>query len=173
MRFGPCLLALVLFSTLSIADAAPPEHAPVAQHTLLAKLAGDWLQHIQVFPAPGAPPIAADGTVHGEMILGGRFLKLDLKSVNSGMMILGFDTRHNRYTYYSIGDNGTFAVTAEGDYDPLRRQLTLRGFDEEAGGLTPFRFCIQFEDDGSYSYDLFFTRDGHEAKFLHTTHRRR
>src|SRR5437879_1438648 len=48
--------------------------APTAEHERLKSMVGDFAATVKAYDAPGQPPHESTGTMHGEMILGDRYL---------------------------------------------------------------------------------------------------
>jgi Protein of unknown function (DUF1579) len=65
---------------------------PGEPHKHLARMAGDWTFTNKMWMAPGQPPAESSGTMHGEMILGGRYVQTVWKGDMMGMPFEGHGT---------------------------------------------------------------------------------
>ncbi|HEY6329689.1 MAG TPA: DUF1579 family protein [Blastocatellia bacterium] len=110
---------------------------PGDEHKKLAQLAGTWQMEAKFFLSPGSNPLIAHGGAENRMILGGRFLKSEVKGSGplsfEGLNIIGFDRRYSKYTMVEYDTEGTYYVTADGQFDPASNSILLSG---EADGPT-------------------------------------
>jgi hypothetical protein len=65
-------------------------------HAYLKTFAGEWKVASKAWMQPGAPPETADNYAKAEMIMGGRFLKMEFKGTMfgqpfEGLQIVGYD----------------------------------------------------------------------------------
>ncbi len=136
---------------------------PGPEHELLKGLEGKWTQDLTMWPEPGGQYMTSTCMGEATMILGGRFLQIDTKGVIFGMdgqsmQLLGFDRRHKKYTIVGFDTQGTYYVTAAGDYDPKTSTLTLSGEDIDPifNMVQKYDFVIKIIDKDTHSWSIIF-----------------
>jgi hypothetical protein len=142
---------------------------PGPEHAELAKLVGQWETKMAIQMQMDAPPMESTATGSARMILGGRFL--EIVSTGSFMdmdvesrTIIGFDRRHEEYTFVGLDTLGTYWVTAKGkrgedgvirmrgsDDDPMGQQIYA--FEYEILGEDEYMYRVIFEQIGPQKYD--------------------
>ncbi len=95
---------------------------PGPEHALLKHRVGKWTAKIQMWSAPGATPIVAEGTSVVEPIMGGRYLRDTTKSDFQGQpfegsSIVGYDKLKKKFVSVWIDNFGTGFTTSTGKYD--------------------------------------------------------
>ena len=95
---------------------------PGPRHRELAALEGKWNSRTRVWESPGAKPLEFAGSAEYRMILGGRFLELESRSLvngveDHGLGIYGYDAFKEKYSFYYIHDGETQALIGLGDRD--------------------------------------------------------
>jgi uncharacterized protein DUF1579 len=95
---------------------------PGPRHRELAALEGKWNSRTRVWESPGAKPLEFAGSAEYRMILGGRFLQLESRSLvngieDHGLGIYGYDAFKEKYSFYYIHDGETQALVGLGDRD--------------------------------------------------------
>lgn len=159
-------------------DAAMKAAMPGPQHEVLKVFEGKWIQKIVTRLDPTAAPASVDGISEGRMILGGRFIQIEntgeMAGLNvSSLQIIGYDNRRQRYFTFGLDELGTYAVMAEGDYNPTTKILTMFGETEEGGVRVKFRFEFKVVDNDHYTYVVVFTLpNGTEVRPVEIDHRR-
>ena len=93
--------------------------AVTENHEFLKKYAGNWDCQVKGWTAPGQPPTVSRGSFQGEMILDGRYLKMDFTGEMfgqpfSGLQIIGFDNMQQKYTTLWIDNSSTFFFMTSG-----------------------------------------------------------
>jgi len=170
LLFIPLLAILGLSSTshAQMSQEDMEKAAKLAQpgpgHEVLKLFVGKWKSAITAHFDP-TMPMKGKGQTTNTMILGGRFLQMEGDGTMMGMkvanvQILGYDNRNGKYFIFSIDEMGTYAVTAEGDYDEATKTLTLRGTEQEGDMKFDFRFVIQFVDKKTIKMDVIFAFPG-------------
>lgn len=170
------VLALSLFAIVGIASIAQAQMSdeqmqnamkmaqPGPAHDVLKHFEGKWKSTITSYFNPSAP-MKGTGKTTNTMILGNRFLQMEGDGTIMGtkvanMQILGYDNRKGKYFIFSIDEMGTYAVTAQGDYDEATKTMTLHGTEEEGGMKFNFRMVMQFVDKKTVKFDLVFDFPG-------------
>src|SRR5207237_831498 len=62
---------------------------PGAPHQQLARMAGDWTFTSKAWMMPGQPPMDSAGTMHADVLLGGRYVEHHWKGDFMGMPFEG------------------------------------------------------------------------------------
>ena len=122
---------------------------PGPEHGLLARLVGRWSAEVEVWPtSDSAEPTLTSVELEAEMILGGRFLRIESGAGTPGerVTILGFDRRWKEFTLLELATSGTHVVQARGGYDPGARRLDLVGADRDP--------VLEMARHYSYAYDF-------------------
>jgi hypothetical protein len=117
---------------------------------VMAESAGEWKYKMKMWMDPNGDPMVTEGTSSGEMILGGRYLKMVYKGTAMGMpfegwMILGYDNTTHEVTSVWYDNFGTGTSIAKGTYDAASKTLTLQGssVDPTTGKDAPYKQTIQ------------------------------
>lgn len=135
------------------------QSATAEEHKLLEALVGTFKAESRMFadPDPAAPPLTSHGTSKAEWILGKRFVKVETsvgkdaakkEIATDSLTIYGFDTRTRKYTVLGLDTQGTYSVSAEGDYDKDSKELRLLGSVTEGGQKIKFKWNIKLADKG-------------------------
>ena len=155
--FVPALAcaALILAAPAWSADEADPNQAamaemtaaykaagePGAPHKFLERLAGRWSAKVKLWSGPG-DPVEARGVALNEMILGGRFLRMEYKGEMMGetfvsLSLDGYDNTTKKYTGVWIDSMGTTMYTYEGECaDPCMTRTMHTEYVDPATGKT-------------------------------------
>lgn len=167
------VVALTLPATAQEEGAMAPETAammeawekaatPGPNHELMASFAGKWAFTTKYWMAPEAPPQESKGTMTSEMVLGGRFV---VDTVHGEMMgqpfegigISGFDNVKGRFVSVWADTMGTGIMTAEGDFDPQTKTMTMIGIytDPLTGGSKQTRMVTHLESEKRHVMEFF------------------
>lgn len=114
----------------SVVDEMTRYLAPGPRHQELSALAGTWTTRTRVWESPDARPLEFPGSAEYRMILGGRFLQLESRSLvngteNRGLGIYGYDASKEKYSFYFIHDGDTQALVGLGDRDSTGGVITF------------------------------------------------
>lgn len=112
---------------LELARKSPP-------HKMLSKLEGKWDLDYKLWINPNADPEEGSGTADAEVILGGRFLQINMvysiyEKEFTSEHIFGYDTDVNRFSLYSIDEFGTDAIFEYGDFNVEEESIIFIGKD--------------------------------------------
>jgi hypothetical protein len=140
--------------------------ATAPEHKLLDPLVGTFAQAIE-YTGGGGAPVAVSGEARGKWVLGKRFVNIHAESAPGeefkfeSIAYFGFDTNKKKFTAFGLDTAGTYAVTAQGDYDAEKKRWVLEGESDEPGiGRVPFQFVISLGDNGSWSHEVLFKMPG-------------
>ncbi|HEV8242233.1 MAG TPA: DUF1579 domain-containing protein [Thermoanaerobaculia bacterium] len=130
---------------------------PGPQHQHLAKMAGDWTYDITLWMAPGAPPMKSNGTMHGEMMMDGRYLHEVWKGDMMGAPFEGHSTEgYDNVAKHWFGtwmDNmSTGMMTSTGTCNEAMDSCTYSSemYDPMSGQKTTSRTVITWLDANSF-----------------------
>lgn len=150
--------------------------AVTADHEALKYFAGRWKVEAKMWMAPGAPPTESVNANVGEMILGGRYVRLAYKGQMmgqpfEGLQISGYDNIAKAYTTFWIDNSSTSFYLLKGTYDAAKKTYTFTGrWADPVGGETPVRMVIKIVSPDEYMSETYMTLpDGKE--FLNMTDR--
>jgi hypothetical protein len=157
---------------------------PGPEHERLAGLAGKFNVEVKLWMSPGAEPMLVAGSGENRTILGGRFLEMAAVTGEGamethGLILLGFDRRHEKYTLINMDNWGTYYITAAGTFDKASGKIVMSGEDEDPvmEHTQVFDWTLQIIDDDTYVFEVIFkdemhTRGGPDFKMLEFTGRR-
>jgi hypothetical protein len=174
-----CLLALMSVPVLAQEEKPPagmpdmnsPEMQAMAQamspgpeHKRLARMAGDWTYTSKMYMAPGAPPMEWGGTMHGEMILDGRYLQAVWKGnvmgqPFEGRALEGYDNLTKKHVSSWVDNMGTGIMYSTGTCDADGKVCTSMTaadmMDPMTGQMTSTRMVVTWKDDKSFNMEMY------------------
>ena len=112
---------------LELAKISPP-------HKMISKLSGNWNLHYRLWIDPNSDPEEGDGTADANIILGGRFLQINMdysiyEKEFTSEHIVGYDMDVRRFSLFSIDEFGTDAIFLYGDLDLDIESVVFAGVD--------------------------------------------
>lgn len=135
--------------------------AVTADHEALKYFAGRWRVEGKMWAAPGAPPTESVNSNEGEMILGGRYVRLTYKGEMmgqpfEGLQISGYDNIAKAYTTFWIDNSSTSFYLLKGTYDAAKKTYTFSGlWADPVGGETPVRMVIKIVSPDVYESETY------------------
>ncbi len=181
MRIRPivvlCLLALAL-TVPAVAQEEPKAAAPAMggaemeammkamtpgePHKHLARLAGDWTYSSKMWMDPSAPAMDSSGTMHAEVLLGGRYVEHTWKGSFMNMPFEGrgtdaYDNVAKQYVSTWIDSMSTGIMYSTGTCDDAGKSCTQSGsyWDPMTGKQSTMRSVITWPDDNSFKMEMF------------------
>lgn len=143
--------------------------AVTPDHEALKYFSGRWRVEAKMWAVPGAPPTESVNTNEGEMILGGRYVRLAYKGEMmgqpfEGLQISGYDNIAKAYTTFWIDNTSTSFYLLKGTYDAAKKAYTFTGrWADPVGGETPVRMVVKIVSPDEYVSETFMTLpDGKE-----------
>ncbi len=154
---------------------------PGPQHQHLARMAGDWTFTNNLWMAPGQPPTTSEGTMHAEMMLGGRYLEEHWMGTMMGQPFEGrgtdaYDNVTQRYEGSWIDNMGTGIMTSSGTCDDTGKvcNFTAEASDPAKGGKTTVREVLTWVDDNTFSFAMYGAGpDGKDMKMMEIVAKRK
>ncbi len=135
--------------------------AVTADHEALKYFAGRWRVEGKMWAAPGAPATESVNTNAGEMILGGRYVRLSYKGEMmgqpfEGLQISGYDNIAKAYTTFWIDNSSTSFYFLKGTYDAAKKTYTFTGrWVDPLGGEMPVRMVIRIVSPDVYESETY------------------
>jgi hypothetical protein len=148
--------------------------AVTENHVYLKNLEGRWKVTSRAWMAPGTPPQTSESVGTGRLILGGRFLEMEIKGMMfgqpfEGLQIFSYDNLKKKYVTFWIDSTSTMFYFTEGTRDAAAKTVTETGLwpDALTGGLTKVRSVTKWVSPDEFVYELYMTgADGKEFKTL-------
>jgi hypothetical protein len=183
MKMDKAVLALAFFVLIAVPGRAQMSQqdqakameaymkagAVTADHEALKYFAGRWKVEAKMWTAPGAPQTESVNANVGEMILGGRYVRLSYKGEMmgqpfEGLQISGYDNLAKAYTTLWIDNTSTSFYLLKGTYDAAKKTYTFTGrWADPVGGETPVRMAIKIVSPDEYVSETYMTLpDGKE-----------
>jgi hypothetical protein len=191
-RKSLALICLVAFLAVSLAGAAQQQAVsqkemmdrmmkyatPTKAHEFLKNYVGTWDVEVKSFEQPGAPPIVSEGTMTGELVLGGRFALCHFDSQMmgtpfTGMQLMGYDLYQMKYAGIWIDSMSTAFYPTTGTLDASGKVLTEIGLwpDPMTGGSQKVKIVTTIVGPGQYTWKVFIAGpDGKEFMSMDITY---
>ena len=155
--------------------------SPGEMHKHLARLAGDWTYTNSMWMAPGQPPMESAGTMHAEVILGGRYVQSVWKGDFMGMAFEGhgteaYDNVTKQYITTWVDNMGTGIMYATGACEDGGKKCTTSGAmsDPMAGGSTTVKSIVVWVDDNTFKNEMYSKdQSGNEFKMMEIVAKRK
>ena len=107
---------------------------PVAEHEMLAHMAGTWDCEAKFYMAgPDAPPTVSKGVSHNKLVMGGRYVVQHFEMADfmggdfEGMGFVGFDRATGQYVNNWIDNWSTGIMTMTGEHHEDSHTMEWRG----------------------------------------------
>lgn len=148
--------------------------APGEPHKRLARQAGDWTYTSKMWMAPDQAPAEWNGTMHAELILGGRYVQSTWKGNMMGMDFEGRATEgYDNLTQKQVGswvDNlGTGIILSTGTCDASGNRCSTKGdmMDPMTGKPSYMRTDVTWMDANTFKSEMYGPGpDGKEFKWM-------
>lgn len=147
--------------------------SPNDNHNVLNPLVGKWSHVVKSWMMPDSQPETSKGTSETQWVMGGRFLRSSVKSMDMGQPFegtgfTGFDNGRQTYQTIWMDNMGTGMMIGEGTYEPSKKTLTDHGrFTDPMIGQRSYRGVTTFIDDDHYSYEMYVSdENGKEFRML-------
>src|ERR1700712_4973088 len=162
-------------------DAMMKAATPGEQQKKLARLAGDWTFTNTFWMAPGQPPMTSSGTMHGVLLMGGRYVEHTWTGNMMGMPFEGrgtegYDNVGKQYVTSWVDNMGTGIVHSTGTCDEAVKVCTYTGdmWDPMSGKKTTSKSVITWIDDNNFKNEFYGPGpDGKEAKMMEIVAKRK
>jgi hypothetical protein len=146
----------------------------------LSRLAGDWT-FTNTMWMPGQPPMESKGTMHGVVLMGGRYVEHTWKGDMMGMPFEGrgtdgYDNVGKQYVSSWVDNMGTGIMHSTGSCDDSGKVCTYLAdmWDPMSGKKITTRSVITWLDDNSFKNEMYGPGpDGKEAKSMEIVAKRK
>jgi hypothetical protein len=143
----------------------------------LARYAGDWTYTSRMWMAPGQPPAEAAGTMHADVLMGGRYVEHHWSGNFMGMAFEGrgteaYDNVGKQYVNSWIDNMGTGIVHSIGSCDAGGKTCSYQGemWDPATGKKSWMKSVITWSDDNNFKNEMYGPDpSGKEAKMMEIT----
>jgi hypothetical protein len=148
----------------------------------LARLAGDWTFTNKMWMDPNQPPSEFSGTMHGEVLFGGRYVEHHWKGDFMGMPFEGratdaYDNVGKQYVSSWIDNMGTGIMHQTGSCDDAGKVCTYSGevWDPMTGKKCTMKSVITWIDDNTFKNEMYSDNnpEGKEMKMMEITAKRK
>lgn len=155
--------------------------APGEHHRALDPFAGRFKTTSRIWMNPGQPPQEAAGSVENTWVLGGRFLRMDVRGDMGGRQYegigyLGYDNVRGEYTAVWLDNMNTGITRATGQFDSATKTYMESGiYSCPMTGQKNVRFRGEWKivDDKTLSYTMYNPGpDGKEVKGMEVSYER-
>ncbi|MFY9820982.1 MAG: DUF1579 domain-containing protein [Thermoanaerobaculia bacterium] len=162
-------------------DAMMKASMPGEPQKSLARLAGDWSFTSTAWMAPGQPPMTSNGTMHGVVLMGGRYVEHTWKGTFMGMPFEGrgtdgYDNVAKHYVSSWVDTMGTGILYQVGHCDDAVKVCNYSGdvWDPMTGKKTLFRSVITWADNDNFKNEMYGNGpDGKEMKMMELSAKRK
>jgi hypothetical protein len=134
---------------------------PGPEHQKLAKMAGKWKMQVTAWMMPGAPPEKSDGTAEFTPILGGRYIRQEVKGTMGGQPFegqgtMGFDnvTKERFATWTDSMSTGLLVMRGKCPAEAKKCTTKGQGSDAAAGKMVSFTETTTMTDDDHFTFEL-------------------
>lgn len=186
MHLTRTAIALTLGALLSSAAAlagqeSPPLPKPGPEHQILEEDEGTWDATVEIFGAPGAPPMTSKGVETNTVGCGGLCLITDFKGEMMpgqpfhGHGMTAYDAAKKKYVGSWTDSMSRGLAIAESTWDAAARRMSgsMEGPDM-TGKMTRMRSVVEYKDDGTRVFTMYGPGpDGKEAMGMRITYSRR
>lgn len=147
----------------------------------LGRLAGDWTFTNKAWMAPGQPPMESTGTMHGELLMGGRYVEHTWKGSFMGMPFEGrgteaYDNVGKQYVSSWVDNMGTGILHLVGACDEPVNVCTYTGevWDPTSNKKSTIKQVITWMGNDSFKNEMYGQGpDGKEAKMMEIVAKRK
>lgn len=148
---------------------------PGENHKHLARMAGDWEYTSKMWMAPGQPPEESKGTMHGETVMGGRYIQHHWKGNMAGMPFEGlgtegYDNTTKQFISSWIDNMGTGIMFSKGSCDAAGKVCTMVGDmpDPMSGSTMTTKMVVTWADNDHFKNEMFMKdpSSGNEMKMM-------
>ncbi|MGA2361698.1 MAG: DUF1579 domain-containing protein [Candidatus Aminicenantales bacterium] len=143
-------------------------------HAYLKQYVGKWKVEVTMWTFPGSPATASETAAKGELILGGRFLRMTYSGTMmgqpfEGVQTLGYDNLQKKYVSLWIDSTSTAFYQTTGIFDAAAKTMTEAGLwpDPMSGGKVKVRNVTKWLGPDAFTYETYMTLpNGKEFKSM-------
>lgn len=152
---------------------------PGDPHKALEPFIGAWTTKITVWPQPGAPPVASEGSAESKWMLGGRYVEEKFQGSFFGMPFhgvgsTGYDNVKKQYWSTWIDSMSTGLMLTTGTNDGKAWKFEGTTADPLTGKDNPVRIRLTVHDADHHSMEMWGPGpDGKDFKMMEVAYTRR
>lgn len=169
---------------MALMEAWAKASTPGEMHDHLDRYEGEWTTEITLWMIPGQEPTTTNGTMSGEWVYGGRYMRTEHTSDMMGQPfhgtgIEGYDTVREVYTSTWYDNASTGIVNFEGqcadagDADCSTMVYHGTQADPRTGEMTKTRVVVTFAGPDSFMFESFADTPAGETKTMEMTVQRK
>lgn len=150
---------------------------PGKEHKEFASMDGDWTFTGKMWMDPAAEPQTYTGEAKCEMLLGGRYSQMTVKSKMMGMDFTGiginaYDNGKKVYISTWIDNFGTGMMYMEGKFDEATKTIVYYGkmYDPMADKDVDCKQTVKMSTDKTYEMAMYYIENGKEFKTMEITY---
>lgn len=175
------LTATIALEAAPVDQQMPPAPKPGPEHQIFKDDAGTWDATVEVFAAPGAPPMVSKGVEVNALGCGGLCLITDFKGeMMPGQTFHGhgttaYDPAKMKYVGSWTDSMSAGISTGESTYDAAAKTATgyMEGPDM-TGKMTKMKSVVEYKDAGTRVFSMYGPGpDGKEGLGLRITYKKR
>ena len=153
---------------------------PGKEHQEMADLSGNWTFETLMWMDPTAEPSKSQGTATIDMLLDGRYQRMNAESMvmgmpYKGMGITGFDNAKKTWQSMWIDNMGTGIMFSEGTYDKDAGGIVFKG--KSANPITgkdeEYKEIMKFKDNNNFKMEMYMVVNGKEYKSMEMIYTRK
>jgi hypothetical protein len=172
--------AALLAGPLAAQEGMPPAPKPGPEHALLEQDEGAWDATVEMFMAPGAPPMTSKGVETNLMGCGGLCLITDFKGEMGGQPFHGhgttiWDAHRKKYVGTWTDSMSSGIALGESTYDAASKTMTgtLEGTDA-AGKPSKMKSVVEYKDASTRVFTMYMPGpDGKEVAGMRITYKKK
>ena len=177
----PILGALLLGTAAVSAAQQMPLPKPGPEHQVFKHDEGTWDATVEIFAAPGQPPMTSKGVETNMVGCGGLCLISDFKGemmpgqVFHGHGTTAYDAAKKKYVGSWTDSMSSGLLIGESTYDPASKTVTgwMEGPDM-TGKVAKMKSVVEYKDAGTRVFSMYGPGpDGKEAMGMRITYKRR
>lgn len=184
-RLGACAALLTILTAMPVIVAhsgqqGPPAPKPGPQHEVLKMDEGTWDAVVELFPAPGAPPMTSKGVEVNTIGCGGLCVITDFKADMAGAPFHGhglatWDVVKKKYAGSWTDSMSQGLGISEATWDPAKKQVTgSMVAPDQTGKVVKTRSVGEYRPNGTRVFTMYGPGpDGKEMQVMRITYTRR
>ena len=181
LALGPLAGAALLAGSLAAQEGMPPAPKPGPEHAILKQDEGTWDATVEMFMAPGAPPMTSRGVETNVMGCGGLCLITDFKGeMAPGQPFHGhgtsvWDPAKKKYVGTWTDSMSSGIAMGESTYDAATKTMTgSMDSSDPSGQHSKMKSVVEYKDAGTRVFTMYMTGpDGKEVPGMRITYKKK
>ena len=181
LTLAAAVLTLAVAASAQPPAGGPPMPKPGPEHEALKADEGAWDATVEMFMAPGAPPMTSKGVEANTMGCGGMCVITDFKGEAMGQPFHGhgvavWDSLKKKYVSTWTDSMSIGMSIGESTWDAKTKTMSgwMEGPDSMTGKVTKMRSTIEHKDPGTRVFTMYGPGpDGKEMMGMRITYKRK